>query len=406
MNAQATLKATLVAAAESSAHDALLLAGVSLERLRQRAAGQSLAACLPDAAVEMLVVELPEPSVEEDLAALADYTLQFPQTVVLALHADSSPERLKAAMRAGIREMLPTPVLPQQLAQAVQRLSQRSAGASAAHARGRLIAFVAASGGRSATVLACNFAWLAAAEHHRSTVYADLDLRYGDASYLIGDGQAVGNIGELALEIGRLDGKLLEASLARIAPDFFLLASPAPNFDLEGVDAQNMGTVLDIALQRHDLVVLEVDRELDEVSQAALQRAAQVFIVTEPLLPGLRDARNLVRAVQALGVPERKLSLVVNRFSRSGEVTLESIESVTGLPVQHTVPESPVDWATALNGGALLARIKPSGPIVRALRGMVESVLGHLPSRPAGWLQRLWRVRATPAPAPGGAARH
>ncbi|NBQ88087.1 MAG: hypothetical protein EBU07_11515 [Betaproteobacteria bacterium] len=388
-----TLKATVVAAPDSSVHDALLLAGVPLERLRARDPSLALAPCLPEAAVDLLVVELPEATIDDDLAALGDYTAQHPQVIVLALHADSSPERLKAAMRAGVREMLPTPVLPQQLAQAVQRLSQRAGGT---RARGRLIAFVAASGGRSATVLACNFAWLLAVQHQHSTVYADLDLRYGDASYLIGDGQAVGNIGELALEIGRLDGKLLEASLVRVAPGFHLLASPAQTFDLEGVDAQNIGTVLDIALQRHDFVVLEADRQLDEVSQAALLRAARVFVVIDPLLPGLRDAQQLVRALQSIGVDGRKLSLVVNRFERGSDVTPESIEKITGLPPEHRVPESPRDWAAALNGGALLARVQPGSPIVRALERMVAQVLGQPPAKPSGWLQRLWRVRATP----------
>jgi|GEM_PF-84877 pilus assembly protein CpaE len=362
--------------------------------LRSRA--QPLAEQLPDPPFDLLVVELDPAQSARDLGDLEWVGLRQPGCAIVAVCQGTSPELLRTAMRAGVRELVEWPLAPGALADAVQRLLQRN---PATPPRGRLAAFISASGGRGATVLASNVAALLAAENQRNTVYVDLDFRFADATYLLGDHRPGSTVPMLAREVGRLDGQLLQASLVNVAPHLDLLASPGDMGPAESVRPADLEHLLDAVLQDHDCVVVEVDRSLDPVARVALQKASVVFLVADALLPWLRDARHIAQALADLGITEPRLQLVLNRFDRAGDLTPREISSVTGLRPVHTLPARDEELRESLNAGLLLAQWRPSSPLVRALRPLADQVAGAGAPRPAAWFDRLLgRRTAEPEP--------
>ena len=57
-------------------------------------------------------VSFPEPDTSSGYAVLERLAQQFPKAVMMLLSSDRSPDTLIAAMRAGVREVLPLPVMP------------------------------------------------------------------------------------------------------------------------------------------------------------------------------------------------------------------------------------------------------------------------------------------------------
>jgi pilus assembly protein CpaE len=362
--------------------------GYEVDRALVRRRGQPLTGLLDKgpAGVALLVVDSGNARPQDDLAALAVLTSADPALQVLMFSPQRDADALLAAMRAGVREVLPSPPEAAEVQAALQRLGKR---APAPRAPAHVIAFMSCKGGSGATFVATNVAWLLAAEHEKRTVLIDLDLQYGDASYFVSDQPAKANLADVTRQIDRLDARLLGASMVAVAPNFSLLAAPDDAEAALAITPQQLGRVLDVAAQGHEYVVLDLERMLDAVAVKALDRAELVFLVLEGMLPHVRDAKRLVRMLRSLGYPDGKLRLVVTREDRRGAISRQQIEAAVGLKVSYGVPDSPGEIAEAVNAGVPLPQLHPHGAAVRALRLIAQGLTGRKSSAARGWIGRL-----------------
>lgn len=368
-------------------------------------------ALLPVTGAQLLVIELSHAAPEGDLHALEPWMLQHPDCSVIAVlqgRAQHASDLLRSAMRAGVRELIDWPTERDALLRAVQHAALRtgaplqSAHNGASAARGKLAVFISASGGRSATVLGCNVAALLASEHQRRTLYLDLDLAFADASYLLGEHHPAVHTHQLARDIARLDGQLLQASVSRVAPQFDLLAAPGDGLAAPAMADLDLAPLIHTARQTHECVLLELPRNLDGAARPVLEQASLVFLVTDALLPFLRDARRIAQTLADAGISEPRLRLVLNRFDRAGDLTPREVESATGLRIAHTLPAREDELRDSLNAGLMLSLWRPGSPWVRALRPLAEEIAGSAAPRSADWLGRLLGRKA---PAARDAAR-
>lgn len=326
-----------------------------------------------------------------DLQILEACVNAHPGLTVIVLSPTRDADTLTAAMRAGVREVLPSPPAPADLAATLRRFAQRPANGGAAPVkRGRVIAFITCKGGSGATFLATNLAHLLASEYQKETAFLDLDLQFGDASFYVAEGPGKSDLTTLTQQIDRVDAKLLSASMLHIAPMFSLLPAPeAPETALT-VTASQLERVLEVAQGSYDVVVLDLERFLDGMAIKALDMADHVFLVMENLMPYVRDAKRLVRVCRALGYPDDKMHLIVNRYEKGGAIDLAQIEKAVGLPVFRTIPNSFADVAQAINTGVSLAKVNPHNPVVQALREIAAEITGSNMPRPHGWFDRLF----------------
>lgn len=329
------------------------------------------------------------PSARQDLDDLAAFTSVHPEVAVVVLSGERDAETLLAALRAGVREVLPSPAAAADVSAALRRLASRRAAPRSAAAQARVVAFVSCKGGSGATFLASNVAYLLGAEHGKPTALVDLDLRYGDASYYVTDAPGKASIADLARQSDRLDARLLAACMTHVVPGFDLLAAPEDPEESLAVTATQVERVLDLVVQEYDFVILDVDRVLDAPSIKALDRAECVYLVMENMVPFVRDARRLLGILRSLGYPESKLRLVVNRYRKSSGIELSRLEKAVGLPVAHVLQESFDDVSDAVNAGVALAKLHPHNTVARGIRALADGIAGGSGSAPSGWISRL-----------------
>mgnify|MGYP004706386917 CR=1 FL=1 len=115
----------------------------------------------------------------DELGPLEYVTMHYPQTMVLMLCANQSPEFLINAMRAGVKEVLPSPAGADSLRAAVARAETRLGGA-VPRPPGRVLAFIACKGGSGATFLATNLGYQLSTEG-KKVLMIDCNLQFGDA---------------------------------------------------------------------------------------------------------------------------------------------------------------------------------------------------------------------------------
>lgn len=321
------------------------------------------------------------------VAALARVSASRPALTPMLLSRAPTPELLIEAMRAGVREVLPLPLDRVTVAAALERLRVQTQTVPGRH--GKVLAFIPCKGGSGATFLATNLAWtLSQAPDNARVLLVDLHLQFGDAALFLTSESPPSNLAQLVHNTDRLDAALLSSSLLWLTPRLGVLASAD---DLgAGLEIQpgQVEALLALARKEFDFVVLDLGRTLDPVTVKALDAADRIYPVLQATLPFVRDSRRLLDAFQSLGYPNERVSLIVNRASKHGDIRQQDIERTLGRGIAYSVPNNYPLVASSVNQGLPLAKLSPSSPVVQAL-GQIATDLKPQADKPASWWQRL-----------------
>lgn len=323
----------------------------------------------------------------DELGPLEYVTQHHPQTMVMMLCAHQTPEFLINAMRAGVREVLPSPTTREALQAAVARAAAKRGAAHKPQAPGKVLAFIACKGGSGATFLSTNLAHQLSLGDKR-VLLIDLNLQFGDAVLYVHDRRPATNLADISRNIERLDASFLAASLVHVRSNFGMLAAPEDPGQAMEIKPEHIETLLTMAVRQYDFVILDVGRALDAVTLRALDRSNRIFPVLQTTLPFVRDAARLLSVFRSLGYPQDRIGLVVNRHGTSEELTLADIEQSLGLKVVRTVPNSYAAVAASVNRGVPIEQLARSNPVTRSLDEFAQSLQPR--SEPSGgWLGRL-----------------
>ncbi len=291
-------------------------------------------------------------------------TTHHPRISVILLCATQTPEFLINSMRAGVREVLPSPVATDALQAAVSRIAAKLGGV-ASPAQGKIFAFLSCKGGSGATFLATNLACQLA--QTKSVLLVDLNLQFGDALSFVHDGKPPLTLADVARDIRRMDASFLAASTVRILPNFSLLAAPEDPSQAMEITPEHIDAILNLAVTRYDYILLDMARNIDTLSIRALDRAYRIFPVLQAGLPFIRNATKLLAVFRSLNYPPEKIELIVNRYERSGDIGLDDIRRSLGEVSLHTVPNSYKEVTASVNQGSPLMEIARSNSVTRNL---------------------------------------
>ena len=305
------------------------------------------------------------------LAVVERVTDQYPRMAIILLGAQQDPDSLIQAMRVGIREVLAAGASREVIEAAVNRVETKL-GLRIRQRGGQVIAFVSSKGGSGATFLATNLAHQLASGG-KKVLLMDLNLQFGEAILTIHDQAQSSDIAAIARNIGRLDASLLQASTVKISSNFSILAAPEDPAQALHVMPEHLDAILAIAVEEYDFTVLDLNRTLDDLAIHALDRADQIYLVLQAMLPYIRNAKRVLTVFRSLGYVSDKVELVVNRFGRGAEVGFDDLRTSLGPNRIRTVPNGFRDVADAINQGQPLAAIAPSGVVSKAISDWAQA---------------------------------
>jgi pilus assembly protein CpaE len=324
-----------------------------------------------------------------ELAQVEYITTHHPSLAVILLCSTHTPEFLINSMRAGVREVLPSPATAPALEAAVDRVAAKLVGAQARKI-GKILAFMPCKGGAGATFLVTNLGWQLA-EKAKSILLIDLNLQFGGALSFVHDGKAPSTLADVAKDISRLDASLLAASSVKVAPNFSVLAAPEDLAQAMEVKPEHVDAILALAVTQYDFVLLDVPRSLDTVAIKALDRAWRIFPVLQASLPDLRNAAKLLGAFKSLGYPQAKTELIVNRFDKSNDIGLDQVKRSLGSVRLNTVPNSYREVNASINHGDPLINASRNNTVARHLVDFAETLSPRPEETRGGLLGRLFR---------------
>jgi pilus assembly protein CpaE len=354
---------------------------------RAVSAGPELAMVVNGSTPDVLISALP-PTDLDGLARLGQMSVLHPGMAIIVLCEGHSADFLLQAMRAGVREVLPLRPTKEALLQAVGRLRQIREVQSR-HA-GQIMAFISCKGGSGATFLATNLAY-ALGEANKRTIVIDLNLQFGDASLFVSGDKPAMNLGDIARQIHRLDASLLATSLLHVGSNCGVLAAPDDPTHSIDVHPDHIDTILRLARQQYDFIILDVGRSLEAVSVKALDMADIIFPVLQLTLPFIRDGKRLLNLFRNLDYPRDKIKLILNRHEKKGaDIRVEDLEQTMGMKVFRSIPNSYDAVAASVNQGVPIIKLSRGNPVSKSLLELAVDLTRVERKRDERWMSRVF----------------
>jgi pilus assembly protein CpaE len=342
----------------------------------------------PEADSPQLVIVDATETESSEAALLERLGRQYPEAHLMLLTDQHQPELLIRAMRAGVREVLQLPLVHRAFHEAMDRISA-AAGVSGLR-DGKILAFIACKGGSGATFISTNFGYALATLAAKKVLLIDLHGQFGDAALYVSDQKPTMTLSDVCAQIARVDGPFLESCLVHVTPGFGVLAAADDAAHTREAKPEHIDTILRVARQHYDYVLLDVGRQIDAVSLRALDVTDTIYPVLQLALPDIRDARRLLDIFRSLGYVLDHIRLIVNRYEKGGKLRLQDLHAALGCEVVHTFPNDYVAVTDSVNQGVPVLQLSRASAAARSLADMVELVTTRRVQESRGLFDRLF----------------
>lgn len=357
--------------------------------------------------VDVLVLG-PEVGTERCAAWAAEFAALSPHASVV-LFGDLGTEAMLAALRAGVRDVLPLGAGDEEIRTILHRAAATAVGHRAASTARqaapsieraeptvapRVITIISPKGGVGKTTVATNLAVGLSAAAPNSTVIVDLDVQFGDvASGLHLDPEhsvldAVHASGD--------DSMVLKTFLTPHSSDLYALCAPEHPAGADQVSGDDVAGLLRQLSRQFRFVVVDTSAGLSEHTLGALERTTDLLLLCGMDVPSVRAMRKELDVLEELGLGAINQRVVVNSVDNRSGLTIKDIEAMLACPVDVTLPRSR-DVPLSTNSGVPLLAAGSRGAAAKELAKLV-ALYAPAPPRKRSLFQRGPAAVKGPAP--------
>jgi pilus assembly protein CpaE len=358
-----------------------------------------------------------EPEAGLELAARFD--AQCPAISVI-LVTESASEVSRAAMRAGVRDILHPAAdisdIRQVLDRALQAAVDRAAALDATRATqaakdaaaktGRVITIVSPKGGVGKTTVATNVAVGLARAVPNSTVLVDLDVQFGDVASAL-DLEPEYSLPDAVHGPASRDPMVLKTFLTRHETGLYVICGPRTPADAEGISGQDVGRLLQTLASEFRYVVVDTAPGLSDHALAALDQTTDLVLLTSMDVPGIRGLRKELDTLTQLGLAPNSRHVVLNFIDTRAGLSIADVEATIGTRIDVRLSRSKAILAS-VNQGLPLLQNGARDTTAKQLRGLVTRFTpAPIPqAKPQGASRKTTKVAAAaPKPKPKRASR-
>ena len=300
--------------------------------------------------------------------------LRLPNVRLVMTSPTGAPDTILRAMRSGAEEFLTQPFNWTEVLKSFDTIRKKvDVHTSKGSERGHILAISSNKGGVGSTTAATNLAATLVAQK-KSVCLVDLVLQFGsvtsflniDASYTILD---------LVKNLKRIDPLFLDGSLVKHASGIRVLAEPFYAEDARRITPADIDEILEVLAQSFDFVVVDTPKEFDDMLALVLDKANLILFITEMDVPSLKSAHRALELFERMGIYDKKIRLILNRYVKSKLMTLESVEKALGVKVFWTLPNNYPVAIAAVNQGLSIQECDPKADISKSYSGLTDAVL-------------------------------
>jgi pilus assembly protein CpaE len=325
---------------------------------------------------DLLIFQLSENAAADLQQALA--VVQNGEANEVFLISDTADSKiLMQAMRAGVKEFFTQPLNPAEITEALERFKERqSRGEPLPESkRGSIISVFGSKGGVGTTTVSVNLAVsLSQGEPKKSVALLDMNTLFGEIPLFLEIAPKF-HWGEITKNIDRLDNTFLKNILTQHKSGVQVLPSPAYLNGHVRPTPDIMNRLLALMKQMFDYIIIDAGQSTDDTSIKVLEVSDMLMLITILSLPCLANTNKLLRSLTELGyVPKDKINVVLNRYIKKGEISLNDAEAGIGKELFWVVPNDYDTSMSAINSGKPLLNIAPGAAITKSFVELARSL--------------------------------
>jgi pilus assembly protein CpaE len=145
--------------------------------------------------------------------------------------------------------------------------------------------------------------------------------------------------------------------------------------------------------ERFQYVVVDCSSHMGEVTLEALESADRILVLTDLLLPGVKEAKLALQILQTLDIPSERVLLVLNRSDAHADFNAQSLEATLKTPIAVQIPSDGRLAVSSVHRGVPLVVTNPEAEMsqrVRELAGQVAPGVDASPAARQGKRRPFW----------------
>jgi pilus assembly protein CpaE len=338
----------------------------------------------------------PSISNEEGIDAVRTLRNEDPSLILIAVADQVTSGLLRAAMRAGISEVIEAPLTEEKIEEAIKQFAndvlKRKVAAVvpvATHQdEGQILVVMSAKGGSGKTVVATNLAILLTRFEGKRVALVDADLQFGDVCLVL-QLEPRFTLVNAAHELHHLDSQLLESLLTDHPSGLKVMAAPLEPAFADDISTESLITVVTLLRETYDYVIVDTASMLDELLLSLLEKADVILQVVDMDLPSVKNAKLALETLRLLKFPTSKVKLILNRSNAKARLDDKEIEGALKMSISAAIPSDGA-VAASMNEGRPVVESAPKSRVAKGFESVAELIAGPVPepSQGRGFLRR------------------
>lgn len=299
------------------------------------------------------------------------------QTTVLAIGRSSDTDLFRRLMRAGVRDVIPSPLVRQELVTTcTQLLSDKRSKLGDANSTIRAVCtFMDAKGGTGGTTIAVNVAATLAHDRKVNICLIDFDIGFGSCAHML-DIKPTSFVTDAIQQADRLDAVFLKALMTDHESGLQVLASPAsPASAADRITPEVVQKIIGLAAEIYDVVIVDVPRVTAPWAMEAVRVSTRSFVVMQNTLAVIRDVKLLLGYMPHAGIDIKKIELINNRaMAKSQSVSITQLKQTLGRDRIHRVRNDYQSALAAADQGVPVYKVGSGGELLEDVRRLANSI--------------------------------
>ncbi len=336
--------------------------------------------------VDMILMNLPDAGSSDGdrLAPFIELRTGAQGVPIVILCASADESLAEHAVREGASDYLIREAYDVDLLKAVRSVTKRpelspAFSTTLSGKRGKVLAFMGSKGGVGATTVALNVA-AALAEHHQ-VILVELHSELGTLRHYFQPHRSIRDIGDL-LRMETIRPADVESYLwpCKNVPGLQVLFGSGNPENAEQLNPQNAGTVLAIAAEFADYVVVDLPVALSETNRAVFEGANFLAIVIERDSISAQAAKLILHSVDSWNAARVSMgAVIVNRTALVSPMAIHDIENQLSIPILGVIPPAPDLCASAQSAHTPLLTFDIESLPAMAFRDLSQALAAEVP---------------------------
>lgn len=277
-----------------------------------------------------------------------------PAVRLIACSATNPPSQqlLLDAMRSGVQDFLFKPVTQEALREIFSRFHQEGLATEQRSAQ-KLIVLMGSKGGVGTTTVAVNLGVQLSTFAHKHVVLLDLARPLGNAHLLLDLNPRFG-IRDAIENIDRLDSHFFEGLVIAHKTKLHLLAGASHPEVWQSIPAALLDRIANVAQTSFEMVLADLGPQFNSDWAQMFRASRMILLITETNVPSLWALERRLSALEGLGIDSEKVRVVVNRWHKGDQETLNSVQKTIKRPIIASLPNDFRKASASVNLGTPL----------------------------------------------------